>query len=90
MSADDIATQSILPIIEQEPSRRIAEENARLLNCWLGIAKKENLGSTFCEDCEYLQVCKSLYSYFDSRAVLHPSARARRVLESFDIDSDYL
>jgi hypothetical protein len=87
VSADN--KQRILPIVEQEPSRAIVEENLRLINCWLGIAMKENIGTTFCADCEYLPICERLYNYFDSRASMHPAFRARRILRSFGIESDY-
>ena len=82
--------QQLLPIALQEEARAIAIANVRLINCWIGIATKENIGSTFCVDCEYLATCRSLYRIFDGTAKLHPAARAREILRRFGIDSEYL
>lgn len=94
MSRVDIAvvdsTQILLPISEQQHAVELARENVRLLNCWLGISTKEDLGNTFCVGCEFLNTCKRLYRLLDGRAGVHPSARARITMEKFGISSEYL
>lgn len=82
--------QTLLPLAEQEYAVNLARENVRLLNCWLGIATREDLGNTFCVDCEFLPVCKRMYRLFDGAAGMHPSSRARMVMNKFGIESDYL
>lgn len=93
-SADIVSVASgkqiLLPIAEQEQARIIATESLRLLNCWLGVATKESIGSTFCVDCEFLQTCKWLYWFFDKDTGLHPAARARKVIKMYGLDSEYL
>lgn len=83
-------TQTLLPIAEQQESKRLARDNTRLLNCWLGMATRDDLGKTFCHGCEFLDTCKRLYRLFDGARGMHPSARAREVLIKFGIRSEYL
>ena len=87
---DNGGRQLLLPIAEQEAAKRIAVQNIRLLNCWLGISTKEIIGSTFCVDCEHLESCRLLYKMLDRSEKLHPAARAREVIGRFKIPSDYL
>lgn len=86
----DNSKQLLLPIAEQDASREIATNSVRLLNCWLGIATKEKIGTTFCIECDYLGDCKVLYTILDRAEKLHPAARAREVLTRFNIESEYL
>lgn len=87
---DNGFVQGHLPIAEQEESGRIATENVRLLNCWLGVSTKERIGNTFCVSCEYLGQCKALYRHFDGTRDMHPASLARRIFTMFNIESDYL
>jgi hypothetical protein len=84
------AKQKLLPIREQAASGNIAEDNIRLLNCWLGIATRDHIGKTFCIDCEFLEACKTLYFYLDGTVRMHPAARARRIMRKYDLGSEYL
>ena len=84
------AVQILLPISEQQQARKIAIKNVRLLNCWLGIATREDLGNTFCSKCKYLGTCRGMYKLFDGAMGMHPSSRARTVMKKFGIESEYL
>ena len=82
--------QILLPIAWQPGSRELAKRNIRLLNCWLGIATREHIGTTFCTDCEYLSSCTALYIWFAERRRMHPASLARKVIRVFEIDSEYM
>ena len=85
------AKQMHIPIADQRGARNIAIKKLRLLNCWLGVATKEQIGTTFCVECEYLQECKSLYRFFNTGAdIMHPASLSRIILTKFMIDSEYL
>jgi len=86
----DEMTQGLLPIAEQQEAKELAERNLRLLNCWLGIATREEIGNTFCVECEHLNQCKNLYLFFAGSRMMHPASLARNILNRFDIPSDYL
>lgn len=81
-------TQRVLPIASQ--ARSIAVSNSNLLNCWLGIATKESLGTYFCVGCENLKSCNNIYNLFAGSRRMHPAGLARKILTTFDIASDYL
>jgi len=83
------SVQQLLPIAFQQAAQIFAARNIRFINCWLGIATKEVIGSTFCVECEYLGKCLELYKFFDGSAELHPAARARDIIKRFNIESDY-
>jgi hypothetical protein len=82
------AAQQRLPIALQ--GEQIATENARLLNCWIGIAATETLGTRFCVGCEYLPTCQKMYLLFAGSRRLHPAHLARKVLAMFGIESEYV
>lgn len=82
--------QEVLPIAEQQEAIDMARENVRLLNCWLGISTREDLGNTFCVGCEFLDVCKRMYRLHGGADGIHPSALAKTVMEKHDIRSEYL
>jgi hypothetical protein len=86
---DDLV-QGLLPIVEQQEAKEIAEDNTRLLNCWLGIATREDIGNTFCIGCEYLNRCQNLYLFFAGSRKMHPASLSRNILTRFGISSDYL
>ena len=77
-----------MPVVSQ--SGDIVRRNLRLLNCWLGIATREHIGATFCVECEYIEDCKNLYFLLSDNRQLHPASLARRTMNKFSIESEYL
>lgn len=77
-----------LPIAQQ--GEEIARSNIRLLNCWLGIAPGEKLGTRFCIDCEYITTCEKMFTMFAGSRAWRPAQLARKLIRDFDIESEYI
>lgn len=86
----DKATQELLPISEQSVAKDLAIKHQRLIECWIGIATKEEIGSAFCADCYYLPTCKKLYFLFAGTRKIHPATLSKNIMRKFGIPSDFL
>lgn len=69
---------------------RAAEDNIRLLECWLSIDTKEDIGIGLCLGCQYIGTCKWLYEVLCNSDRSHPAGLAKKIIFAFGIPSRYL